>query len=193
MKTETSAKNPHSSSFKVGEVKLSDGIFNGSSCSAPIFASMIGLLQSATLDKLKRKLTNSELLKLIKDNLIDLEEEGHDNKTGHGLFILPKPWEIDYTKYLDEEVEDMSVIKRLIDEYGEEVVEKTFKRLIDSVNDDGLPTKWAEEELQEAVKLEITDGQRPEMYATRQETAIMVKRALKKSVELCSKTEESKQ
>ena len=30
MKAETSAKNPHSSSFKVGEVKLSDGIFKAS-------------------------------------------------------------------------------------------------------------------------------------------------------------------
>ena len=84
---------------------------------------------------------------------------------------------------LNEEEEDMSVIKRLIDEYGEEAVEKTFKRMIESVNDDGLPADWAIEELEEAKKLGITDGARPEMYATRQETAIMVKRALKQTNE----------
>ena len=82
-------------------------------------------------------------------------------------------------KFKVKEDDGMSVIKRLIEDYGEEAVDKAFRRLIDSVNDDGLPTKWAKEELQEAVELEITDGERPEMYATRQETAIMVKRALK--------------
>ena len=106
--------------------KLNSGTFNGSSCSAPIFASMICLLQCATLDKLKRKLTNTELLKLIKDNLIDLEEEGHDSKTGHGLFILPKPWEIDYSKYLDEEEEEMPKYNTLeeIPEWGKSTIEK---------------------------------------------------------------------
>ena len=77
----------------------------------------------------------------------------------------------------------MSVVKRLIEEYGEEAVEKAFKRLIESVNDDGLPTKWAKDELDEAIKLEITDGTNPEMFATRQEVAIMGKRVLKKCTE----------
>lgn len=106
--------------------KLSDGIFNGSSCSAPIFASMICLLQCLTFLKLNRKLTNNELLKLIKDNLIDLEEKGHDSKTGHGLFILPKPWKVDFTKYLDEEEEDMPRYNKLeeVPEWGKPTVEK---------------------------------------------------------------------
>lgn len=106
--------------------KLSDGIFNGSSCSAPIFASMICLLQCVTLDKLKRKLTNNELLKLIKDNLIDLEEEGFDSKTGHGLFILPKPWKIEYTKYLNEEETKMVRYNTLeeVPEWGKPTVKK---------------------------------------------------------------------
>ena len=86
-------------------------------------------------------------------------------------------------KFLKKEEDDMSVIKRLIDEYGEEAVEKALKKMIESTNDDGLPAGWAVEELQEAKDLGITDGQRPEMYATRQETAIMVKRALKSTHE----------
>lgn len=80
---------------------------------------------------------------------------------------------------LKEEDDEMSVIKRLIDEYGEEAVEKGLRKMIESANDDGLPAGWAIEELDEAQELGITDGTRPEMYATRQETAIMVKRALK--------------
>lgn len=109
--------------------KLSTGVFNGSSCAGPIFASMIDLIQCATLDKLKRILTNTELLKLIKDNLIDLEEEGHDNKTGHGLFILPKPWSIDYSKYSDEEEEEMPRYNTLeeIPDWGKTIVKKLMK------------------------------------------------------------------
>ena len=45
-----------------------------------------------------RKLTYSELENFINNNLIDLEDEGFDTKTGHGLFILPKI-----------EVEDMKI------------------------------------------------------------------------------------
>lgn len=82
-------------------------------------------------------------------------------------------------KFLEKEDDEMSVIKRLIDEYGEEAVEKGFRKMIESVNDDGLPAGWAIKELEEAKDLGITDGERPEMYATRQETAIMVKRAVK--------------
>lgn len=160
--------------------KLSKDTFDYTSCAGPIFASMICLLQCAILDKLKRKLTNIELLKLIKDNCIDLEEEGFDCKSGHGLFILPKLWTINFEKYIEQEEEEMSVIKRLIEDYGEEAVDKAFRRLVDSVNDDGLPSEWAEDELKEAIESGITDGKRPEMYATRQETAIMIKRAVQK-------------
>ena len=41
------------------------------------------------LKKIGRKLTYSELEELVNNNLIDLEEEGFDCRTGHGLFILP--------------------------------------------------------------------------------------------------------
>ena len=73
--------------------------------------------------------------------------------------------------------EEDIMLQELIDKYGEEAVKKAFVKLIDSVNDDGLPAEWAESEYQEAVDKGITDGKRPEMYATRQEVAIMIKRA----------------
>lgn len=69
------------------------------------------------------------------------------------------------------------MIRELSDEYGEENVKKAFVKLIKSVNDDGEPSEWANKELQEAVDLGITDGKNPEMFATRQEVAIMCKRA----------------
>ena len=106
--------------------KLSDGIFNGSSCAAPTFASMICLLQSTILDKFNKKLSNKELLALIKQNLIDLEKEGHDSKTGHGLFILPKPWNLNYTYEEEEEVKRYQKFEE-IPEWGKPTVEKLMK------------------------------------------------------------------
>lgn len=46
--------------------------------------------------------------------------------------------------------------------------------------DNTKPSTWAEKEFTEAMDLGITDGSRPQGYATRQEAAIMVKRATKK-------------
>lgn len=53
------------------------------------------------------------------------------------------------------------------------------KRYMDALLDgaDTKPSGWAAEELAEAVAAGITDGQRPRGYATREEAAIMVKRA----------------
>ena len=163
--------------------KLSKDTFDYTSCAGPIFASMICLLQCATLDKLKRKLANAELLKLIKDNCIDLEEKGFDVKTGHGLLILPKPWSINFEKYIEQEEEEMSVIKRLIDDYGEELVEEYFRTGLEKMKNKNEIPSWADEktkaEYEEAKNLGITDGTRPQDNATRFETAIMVKRAIK--------------
>lgn len=53
------------------------------------------------------------------------------------------------------------------------------KRYMDALlaGADTKPSGWAEDELAEAVAAGITDGQRPRGYATREEAAIMVKRA----------------
>ena len=51
---------------------------------------MLALYQCYALEKIGRKLTYSELEEFVNNNLIDLEEEGFDSKTGNGLFILPE-------------------------------------------------------------------------------------------------------
>lgn len=71
----------------------------GDSFSYEIFMGMCALVQCFFLEKTGKKLSHEKLLKFVIDNCIDLEEEGHDVKTGHGLFILPDPDEINIYKY----------------------------------------------------------------------------------------------
>ncbi|MGN5456812.1 MAG: N-acetylmuramoyl-L-alanine amidase [Candidatus Kurthia intestinigallinarum] len=54
------------------------------------------------------------------------------------------------------------------------------KRYMDKLlSGEGTPaSSWARQELDEAVKAGVTDGSRPRGYATREEAAIMVKRAI---------------
>lgn len=52
-----------------------------------------------------------------------------------------------------------------------------------TTKDENTVSDWAKEEFQEAIDLGITDGSRPQAYATREETAIMVKRAMKAVME----------
>lgn len=86
---------------------LTDGEFDGSSCAAPIFAAMCALVQCYYLKNMKFLLSNEELLMIVRDNCIDLNEEGHDPKTGYGLFILP-----DLVEMEGERDMSSSVIKR---------------------------------------------------------------------------------
>ncbi len=72
---------------------------------------------------------------------------------------------------------DEIMLQKLIDKYGELKVETALIKLIESVNNDGKPSEWAENELQEAINNGITDGTNPKMFATRQEVAIMVNRS----------------
>ena len=58
--------------------------------------------------------------------------------------------------------------------------EEIFKRLSAYLADKPTPD-WATDELEEAKSLGITDGTAPEMFATRAQAAIMVKRAVKKN------------
>ena len=72
------------------ENTLSNKRLQGTSFAAPLFAGMLALYQCYMLQKIGRKLTYSELEEFVNNNLIDLEEEGFDSKTGNGLFILPE-------------------------------------------------------------------------------------------------------
>lgn len=74
----------------------------GTSYIAPIFCAMCGLVQDFFIVNAGRALNREELIKFIDDNLIDVEEDGFDVKTGKGLFILPEPSSIDIGKYVKE-------------------------------------------------------------------------------------------
>ena len=75
---------------------------SGTSFCAPVFAGMVGLVQQFFLEKAGRTLTRSEMVCFIDDNLLDVEEEGFDIRTGHGLFRLPKPETIKISDYVSE-------------------------------------------------------------------------------------------
>ena len=60
------------------------------------------------------------------------------------------------------------------------MVEKALKNLIEAEKNKDVIPEWAKSEYDEAVKIGITDGTEPQMYATRCEAAIMIKRANEK-------------
>ncbi len=74
----------------------------GTSYTTPTFCAMCGLVQDFFIHKTGRALVRSELIDFINDHLIDVEEEGFDTKTGHGLFVLPDPNTINISKYVPE-------------------------------------------------------------------------------------------
>ena len=49
------------------------------------------------------------MISFIDDNLIDVEAEGFDIRTGHGLFRLPKPETIEIARYVEEYGKDINV------------------------------------------------------------------------------------
>lgn len=65
------------------------GNFNGSSCSAPVLQGMAMLVKCYYKLRFNKVLTNAELYDFIRKNCIDVDENGFDKKTGHGLFVLP--------------------------------------------------------------------------------------------------------
>lgn len=99
----------------------------GTSYSGPLFASMVGLVQDFFITKTGKQLEYDKLLEFIKDNCIDLEETGLDNKSGFGLFILPDPNSINILKYTDVKGEDKTMSE-------ENKNTKTYKTLEDVPN-----------------------------------------------------------
>lgn len=99
----------------------------GTSYSGPLFASMVGLVQDFFITKTGKQLEYDKLLEFIKDNCLDVEEDGRDNKSGFGLFILPDPYSIDISKYTDVKGEDKTMNE-------ENKNTKTYKTLEDIPN-----------------------------------------------------------
>ncbi|MBQ8298678.1 MAG: S8/S53 family peptidase [Clostridia bacterium] len=106
----------------------------GTSFSAPLFAGMCALVQCFFLKKTGKKLSHKKMLKFVIDNCLDLEDEGRDHKTGHGLFILPDPANIDISKYCEDYEEsgeeDMPKYNTLaeVPEWGKSTVEKLINK-----------------------------------------------------------------
>ena len=71
----------------------------GTSFCAPVFASMIALVQDFFIDKTGKPLTYGKVIEFVNDNCVDLNTKGFDIYTGHGIFILPNPMTINIKKY----------------------------------------------------------------------------------------------
>lgn len=70
-------------------LKTSLGKFNGSSCATPVLQGM-AMLVKCYFKMLGKNLTNKQLYEFMIRYSIDVGDKGKDNKTGYGLFILPK-------------------------------------------------------------------------------------------------------
>ena len=93
---------PSSVGEEIDYVSLAGAYERWTSWMTPQFTGMCGLVQDFFIFNAGRALNREELIKFIDDNLIDIEEKGHDIKTGKGLFILPDPATIDIGKYVKE-------------------------------------------------------------------------------------------
>ena len=143
------------------------------------------ICESGDREKTLRNAIQVSALILKKFNLTykDLKQHYDWNKKNCPRILRDEgrwEWFVDEVK---KEMEASDMLARLIDKYTEPNVEKALEVLIKSVNDDGIESEWATEEFNEAKKLGITDGSKPEMFATRQEVAIIVKRAIKSTTQ----------
>lgn len=86
----------------------------------------------------------------------------------YGSTAAPKPTTPPTNTNKEEDDMTAEEVKRIV---AEELDKREEKRKKQPVSD------WAEKEMKEAVSQHITDGTRPQDYCTRQEAAIMVKRA----------------
>ena len=104
----------------------------GTSFSYEIFMGMCALVQCFFKIKTGKKLSHEKLMEFVKDNCMDLEDEGHDIKTGYGLFILPEPTTIDIPKYCEDykEAEEMKRYNTLeeVPDWGKPTIEKLVEK-----------------------------------------------------------------
>ena len=65
--------------------------FDGTSASAPFVAGMLALWFERFYEVNGRFPTHQESYQFCVTNTVDMEDKGFDEKTGYGLFVLPKP------------------------------------------------------------------------------------------------------
>lgn len=97
---------PSSVGEEIDYVSLAGAYERWTSWMTPQFTGMCGLVQDFFIVNAGRALKREELIRFIDDNVKDIEEEGHDIKTGKGLFRLPDPSTIDIKKYIPEYKEE---------------------------------------------------------------------------------------
>lgn len=71
----------------------------GTSAATPYLCGMAALVQDLFIAKTGRPLKRAALLRFFRDNCVDLNEPGHDEKTGYGAVILPPPESINVWDY----------------------------------------------------------------------------------------------
>lgn len=129
----------------------------GTSFVRPIYDGMVGLVQQFFIKNAGRRLTKPEMFLFIKDNCLDVEAEGFDIRTGHGLFILPEPSTINIKRYVAEYKEiplaEMQIGNNVIKINGKPHVYDFAPRIIDDrthvpirfLEDLGYKITWIEE------------------------------------------------
>jgi hypothetical protein len=100
----TSSESEYVDFSSVGRFYIPDTTGNamkmeGTSFSTPLFGAMCHLVNNLSLDKLGRVLSQKEMYEFVKENCVDINNKGKDDKSGYGVFILPDPNSIDLTKY----------------------------------------------------------------------------------------------
>lgn len=115
------------------------------------------------------------------------DETPNGSLTRHNMFAstnCPGPYLQNRLKELaeivNERLEEEKMLEELSEKYGKENVKNALSYIIENYINADTPSEWAKDELKEAVELKITDGTKPRLPASREQTAIMITRALKR-------------
>lgn len=74
-------------------------VFQGTSCATPALAGMAACVNHLFIEKTGKALRREKMYQFLKDCCKDLGTGGKDEKTGWGLPILPRPEEVDISRY----------------------------------------------------------------------------------------------
>lgn len=98
-----SAPDRQTTKFKAKEDTIIEyGKNSGTSFSAPWFLGQLALLDDYFIDKTGKPLSYKAAFEFVKDNCKDIDEEGFDEKSGNGVFVLPEPSSIVLENYQDQ-------------------------------------------------------------------------------------------